>query len=168
MLLTLKRIFGPDYERYEGVYKINIYLLRLLFTLMFLVLGKDVWTHILTFKGPWSPAEAAAWCVWASYSVLSVIGILQPLKMLPLVLLEILYKVLWLILVAYPLWSTNQLIGSPAEPMTYAFLWVALPIIAMPWKYAFENYIFKSKNNAESVRRLSNKTALADTADVKR
>src|SRR5678816_956714 len=80
MLLTIKSIFGPDYERYEGVYKINIYLLRLLFILMFLVLGKDVWTHILTFEGPWSPAEAVAWCVWASYSVLSVIGILRPVS----------------------------------------------------------------------------------------
>ena len=33
----------------------------------------------------------------------------------PLVLLEIAYKVMWLILVAYPLWSTNQLAGSLAE-----------------------------------------------------
>jgi hypothetical protein len=78
--------------------------------------------------------------------------------MLPLVLLEIMYKLLWLLLVAYPLWSTNRLIGSPAENMTYAFLWVALPIVAMPWKYAFESYIFKSKQHAGSVRRLSNKT----------
>ena len=112
---------------------------------MFVLLGVDAWTHILTFKGSWDPAAAAAWCVWASYAALSVLGILHPLKMLPLVLLEIVYKVLWLVVVAYPLWSTSQLIGSPAEAMTYAFLWVALPIIAMPWKYAFEHYIRKPK-----------------------
>jgi hypothetical protein len=35
-------------------------------------------------------------------------------------------------MVAYPLWSSQQLVGSPAEEMTYAFLWVILPIIAMP------------------------------------
>ena len=158
MFTSIKKIFGPDNERYEGVYKINIYLLRLLFILMFLVLGKTVWTHILNSDGSWSPAEAAAWCVWASYSVLSVIGIIRPLKMLPIVLLEILYKFLWLILVAYPLWSTNQLIGSPAEEMTRSFLWVALPILAMPWKYAFENYIFNPRKNTGSVQRLSTPT----------
>jgi hypothetical protein len=130
MLLTTQKYFGPDHVRYEGVSRINIYLLRLLFLLMFLVVGKTAWTHILTSRGSWSPAEAVAWCVWASYSVLSVIGLVRPLKMLPLVLLEILYKVLWLLLVAYPLWSTKQLIGSPAEKMTYTFLWVVLPIIA--------------------------------------
>ena len=158
MLQTIKNTFGPDNERYEGVYKINIYLLRLLFILMFLVLGKAVWTHILNANGSWNPAEAVAWCVWASYSALSVIGIIRPLKMLPIVLLEILYKVLWLILVAYPLWSTNQLIGSPAEEMTRSFLWVILPILAMPWKYAFQTYIFKPGKITGSVRRLSNQT----------
>lgn len=107
MLSSVNRIFGPDNERYQGVYKINIYLLRLLYILMFLFLGKDAWTHILTFKESWDSAAATAWCFWGSYSVLSVLGILYPLKMLPLVMLEILYKVIWLILVAYPLWSTN-------------------------------------------------------------
>ena len=141
MSLIGRSLFRPDYEHYEGVPRINIYLLRLLYVLMFLFLGTDSWTYVLAHEGPWDPEEAAAWCVWASYSVLAVLGIIYPLKMLPLVLLEISYKVLWLILVAYPLWSTNQLAGSPAEEMTYAYLWVALPIIATPWKYAFEHYI---------------------------
>jgi hypothetical protein len=86
--------------------------------------------------------------------------------MLPLVLIEILYKVLRLLLVAYPLWTTNQLIGSPAEKMTYAFLWVALPIIAMPWKYAFATYIYKPRKDPGSVRRLSDKTTAGPGAGV--
>jgi hypothetical protein len=62
-----------------------------------------------------------------------------------LVLFEILYKLVWLIIVAYPLWSANQLSGSPAEPMTEAFLWVVLPIVATPWKYALDKYVFNRK-----------------------
>jgi hypothetical protein len=139
--LSISSILGPDHEHYEGVYRINIYLLRLMFVLMFLFLGRDAWTYVLTHEGPWDPDEAVAWSVFASYSVLAVLGIVRPLKMLPLVLLEIAYKVMWLILVAYPLWSTNQLAGSPAEGRTYAFLFVALAIIAMPWKYAFDHYV---------------------------
>lgn len=82
-----------------------------------------------------------AWCVWASFSVLALLGIVRPLKMLPLVLVEIAYKVPWLIVVAYPLWSTNQLADSPrAEHLTYVFLLVALPIIATPWKHVFDHY----------------------------
>ena len=80
--------------------------------------------------------------MWASYSALSFLGIIHPLKMLPLMLFQIAYKVLWLIVVAYPLWSANQLTGSPAEEMARTFLWVALPILAVPWKYVFKKYVY--------------------------
>lgn len=135
-------VLRPRHARHGGVPRLNIYLLRLLFVLMALFLGKDAWTHILTHQGPWNPDEAVAWCVWAAFSVLAVLGIVRPVRMLPLVLLEIAYKVLWLIVVAYPLWSTDRLADSArAEHLTYVFLLVALPIGAMPWKYAFDHYI---------------------------
>jgi hypothetical protein len=47
-------------DKYDGVRPINIYLLRLLYILMFFVLGKDTWTHILTHQGPWEPMDAVA------------------------------------------------------------------------------------------------------------
>jgi hypothetical protein len=112
---------------------------------MFFVLGKETWTHILTHRGPWEPMDAVAWCVWTAFATLAGIGIVRPVKMLPIVLLEIFYKVLWLILVAYPLWSTGTLAGSPAEGTTSAFLWVILPIVATPWGYVFVNYFYKPK-----------------------
>ena len=135
-------IFRRNYARYEGVAPINIYLLRLLFTLVFLFVTYDSWSHIINHKGTWTNTDAAAWCMWGTYSVLSLIGIFRPLKMLPIVLFEIIYKIAWLIIVAYPLWSANALAGSPAEEMTKAFLWVILPIVAMPWRYLFRTYIF--------------------------
>jgi hypothetical protein len=86
-----------------------------------------------------------AWCVWTAFATLAGIGIIRPLKMLPIVLLEIFYKVMWLILVAYPLWSKGTLSGSPAEGITSSFLWVILPIVAVPWGYVFVNYIYNPK-----------------------
>jgi hypothetical protein len=65
--------------------------------------------------------------------------------MLPIVLLEIFYKVLWLILVAYPLWARGALWGSPAESIALPFLWVPLPIVAVPWGYVFVTYLYKPK-----------------------
>ena len=53
----------------------------------------------------------------------------RPLMMLPILLLEIFYKVLRPAIVAYPLWSKGALAGSLAEGTTSAFLWVILPIV---------------------------------------
>lgn len=137
-------IFRPS-ARYEGVRPINIYLLRLLYILMFFVLGHDTWTHILTHQGTWEPFNGVAWCEWTAFATLALLGIFRPLKMLPIVFLEIFYKVLWLIIVAYPLWSTHTLEGSPAEDITSQFLWVLLPIVAVPWGYAFRTYVYPFK-----------------------
>jgi len=144
MNFRLKAIFQRD-DRYEGVRPIHIYLLRLVYILMFFVLGKETWTQILTHKGPWDPTSAVAWCVWTAFATLAGLGIIRPLKMLPILLLEIFYKVLWLVIVAYPLWSKGKLQGSSAEDITSAFLWVMLPIVAVPWGYVFSNYIYKPK-----------------------
>ena len=137
----VRNIFRRDYEHYEGVPAINIYLLRLLFTLMFLFVTYDSWSYIFNHTGPWDNVKAAAWCMWGSYSFISFIGILRPLKMLPIVLFECLYKTAWLIIVAYPLWAKNELAGSAAEGMANVFLWVVFPIVAMPWKYFIRTYI---------------------------
>lgn len=147
MSFSIKGIFQPDYERHDGVRRINVYLMRLLYALMLIFLGKDAWTHILSHQGAWEPADAMVWCVWAAFAAMSALGLLHPVKMIPLLLLEVFYKMLWLVLVAYPLWSTGTLDGSPAEGMTYAFLWVALPIIAIPWGYAFRAYIIGSRTS---------------------
>jgi len=137
----MRKIFEPDFLKYEGVRRINIYLLKMVFLLMFLFLGMDAWSAIFSMRNEWNPAEAAAWCIWAAFAVLSIFGFLRPLIFIPLLLLEIVYKLIWLIIVAYPIWSTNSLVGSSAEKMTYAFLWVILPIIAIPWGYTIRKFL---------------------------
>jgi hypothetical protein len=146
--MRMPALLRPDYQRYDGVRPLNIYLLRLLFVLVFVFVGYDSWRSILTHEGPWDHVRAAAFCMWGAYSLLSIIGVLYPLKMLPLVLFEIIYKVVWLIIVAYPLWVAGELAGSPAEEMTAAFLWVVLPIVAMPWTYFVRTYVLNSSIDA--------------------
>ncbi len=138
-----------------GVRRINLYLLRLVYVLMFVVLGKDTWTHILTHRGIWDPTDAVAWCVWTAFATLAGLGIMRPLQMLPILLLEVFYKVLWLVIVAYPLWSTGTLAGSPAESATSAFAWVILPIVAIPWRYAFLTFVYDPRSKA--VHRVSHR-----------
>jgi hypothetical protein len=141
----LMTFFKRDDEKYEGVPRMNIYLLRLPFTLMFVFLTFESWSTIIRHTGLWDGTRAAAWCMWASYSVISFIGILKPLKMLPIVLFEIVYKVTWLLIVAYPLWVKGELKGSAVEGMANVYIWVVLPVVAMPWRYFFYNYVWVLK-----------------------
>lgn len=144
---SIKSIFVPDYEHYEGVCRINIYVMRLFFALMFIFVATDSWTVLFTHKGAWDPTRAVAWCTWAAYSTLAILGVFHTLRMLPIMLFMIFYKGLWLNVVAFPLWSTDSLKGSPAEGMAYMFSSIIIPIIFMPWKYVFKKYILIEKSN---------------------
>ena len=146
-MFNIKTIFTPNYERYEGVRPINIYLLRLFYFLMAFFVATDSWRAIITHEGPWDRFRAMSVCVWAAYATLGVFGLIHPLKWLPIMIFMIFYKSLWLIIVAYPLWREGELAGSPAGEMTGAFLGVPVAMLAVPWKYVFENYIYKPKKN---------------------
>jgi hypothetical protein len=137
----IKNLFRPDYVNYEGVRPINIYLLRLLYFLMAFFVATESWKTIITHEGPWDHIRAVAFCVWAAYPTLAVLGLIHPLRWLPIMIFMIFYKALWLIVVAYPLWRAGALAGSPAEEMAGVFLMIPLPIIAVPWKYVFQNYV---------------------------
>jgi hypothetical protein len=145
MPFDIKSIFERDYARYDGVRRINVYLLRALFFLMATLLAMDVWTYIFGHQGPWAPQDAMVWSVWAGFSTLAILGVFYPLKMIPILLLEIFYKCLWLMLVAYPLWRAGALAGSPAAAETYVFLPVGIVIVIMPWGYVFRKYVIGTR-----------------------
>ncbi len=143
------KLFIRNFDHYEGVRPAHIYLLRTLFLLMFLFVGYDSWSTILRHERTWDPMQAVAWCTFASYSSLSIIGVCRPLKMLPLMVFMVVYKSLWLLVVAYPLWSTGQLAGSNAEGMTRVFLIVPVAIIAIPWRYFVQTYLLNRNASVE-------------------
>ena len=139
-LSFLSRLFARDFERYEGVRPIHIWILRILYLLMFVGVGIDVWGTLLRHEGQWDHVRAVAFCVWAAYPTLGLLGLINPLRMLPLVLFMLFYKTLWLIFVAYPLWSTGQLAGSPAAEMAGVFAGILVLYPLMPWGYVLRTY----------------------------
>ncbi len=138
MSFNFSKVFAADRD---GVPRINIYLMRLVWVLIALFVGTDSWKHIAAHQGPWEPLEGVAWSVWFAFACFGLLGVFHTVRMIPLLLFEVFYKVFWLALVAYPLWSDGRLAGSPAEGVAYAFAWVLLPIVAVPWPYVFRTYV---------------------------
>jgi hypothetical protein len=141
----IKYIFTPNYEKYKGVRPVNIYLLRVLYFLMFVGVGLQTWGAIINHQGPWDHIKAVAFCVWAAYPTLSVFGLLKPLRWLPIVIFMIFYKTLWVAAVAYPLWRTGTLAGSPADEMAHIFVWAPVIALIVPWGYVFRTFVWGSK-----------------------
>jgi hypothetical protein len=141
MRSVVARLFTPDDRRYEGVRPIQIYACRLGCVLIITLLGYRSWSLLLQHQGDWDPIVAAALSMWAGFSLLAVFALINPLRWLPIFLFEIAFKIIWLAVVAVPLWRKGQLSGSPAEELTFAFLPVIFPIVAMPWGYVWRIYV---------------------------
>lgn len=135
-------IFSPDHVRHDGVRPITIFFLRLFYLLMATLLAKDAWTFILNHQKPWQPYEATAWSVWAAVGLLAASGVLYPLRMLPIILFDIIYKSIWLVLVALPHIRAGTLAGSSAEATTYVYAPIILLALITPWGYVFRTYIY--------------------------
>jgi hypothetical protein len=134
-------LFASNPQRYEGVRPINIWGLRLFYLLMLVFVATDAWRGLLTHHGPWDPVRAVAVCVWATYPALALFGLIHPLRWLPLMFFTIGYKTLWLAFVAFPMWQSGTLAGSPAEEIAYAFAGVPLLAAVVPWGYAYRTYV---------------------------
>ena len=130
-----------------GVSKFRIYLLRTFYLMIVILLGIDVWSEILTRKELWQPLPGVAYSFWGAFTILAVLGLLHPLKMIPLLLVQFSYKLIWLIIVAYPLWEINQLKGSSAEEMTIVMAsGIIIDLVVIPWPYILKNYILLKEN----------------------
>ncbi len=131
-----------------GVSKFRIYLLRFYYVVIIALLGFQVWNEIFTHEGLWQPLPAVAYSFWAAFSALAILGLIHPLKMIPLLLVQFSYKLIWLIIAAYPLWSANQLTGSSAQCLFQAnSMGVIIDLLVIPWPYVLKNFISKPKEN---------------------
>jgi hypothetical protein len=72
-------------------------------------------------------------------SLLCGLGIRYPLKMLPLLLIQLIYKSIWLIAVYLPLRSAGISTG-----LTKAMVMGLVgDLIVIPWPYVFANFVMK-------------------------
>jgi hypothetical protein len=143
--MALARIFTPDHVRWEGVRPINIYLLRTVYLLAGVFVTAESWYEIFTHEGSWNHIRGVAVAVWASYPLLCLLGVFKPLKLLPIMVFIVLYKSIWMAVVAIPMWRAGTLVGSPAEEMARVFMWVPLALFVVPWGYFFREFVLPGK-----------------------
>jgi hypothetical protein len=118
----------------------RLYFLRLLYLLNCLFLGADVWPALFRQAGSWDSIQGVAYSFWAALSLLSLIGLRYPLQMLPILLMQFVYKCVWLLFIAIPHWPGIKTDGL--FPIMAIGLLIDIAII--PWFYLFRNYIKKT------------------------
>lgn len=117
----------------------RLYLLRALYAILAAGQG-SVQLPLFFHHAPWTLNSGVAHSFLLALALLSIAGIRYPLKMLPLLVYELLWKSIWLVGIALPLWAANQVDADTR----HSFFEIA-PVIVLfpllPWGYIFSNYL---------------------------
>jgi hypothetical protein len=120
----------------------RLHLLRTMYALVIVGLATVVWPQFFGRTQPRPLAAGVKSCMMVSFSLLSVLGLRYPLQMLPILLWELLWKIVWFGAIAAPLWLSGRMDeGTVATAVECSV--VVLIALAIPWGYVVDHYARK-------------------------
>jgi hypothetical protein len=84
--------------------------------------------------------EGVTLCLLTTMSLLAFLGLRYPVKLLPVLLFESTWKLLWLALVALPQATGGDLDSATSEVAVNSSLVVVI-LAVTPWGYVWRNYV---------------------------
>lgn len=113
--------------------------LRAVYLLFVVGLGVQIWPGVVLRHASWELMEGVVQCMLGAFSLLSLLGLRHPLRMLPLMLWETVWKGLWLAVVFAPKWAGGQVDEGTAATAFACAVAVVVPLV-IPWGYVAITY----------------------------
>jgi hypothetical protein len=124
----------------SDVSMLRLYLLRAMYVFISVGLSVQKLPDILNPPADITHAGTVVGSVLGAVMLLAGIGIRYPLKMLPLLFFEFVWKSIWVLMWGLPLWSSNQLTPDRQETLIACLVGIVLVPLVMPWGYVFRQY----------------------------
>jgi len=114
--------------------------MRFLFLLIAVVMGSGVWSQLLFESSDWDAMRGVAKSMLAALALLSLLGVRYPLQMLPLMLYELAWKMVWLLFIALRAWLGGRwTVGI--ESLFFDCIGIVIAYFVVPWRYVWARYV---------------------------
>ena len=113
---------------------IRLNLLRACYALMFVGLGVTVWPQVLIGGADQPLMVGAVNALLAALGLTCGLGLIAPLRMLPLLVFEVAWKLIWSLSVALPLWLSGRWTAEAGD-ILFAVAFAVPFIFIIPWGY---------------------------------
>jgi hypothetical protein len=118
----------------------RLYALRFGYSVLAISLAIWAWPVVLRHDSSWRGMESIVYCMLAAISLLAFVGLRHPVTMLPLLLFESAWKLIWLSAVALPAWLSDRM-DDETWGYTISCLLVVIFLAVVPWPYVFRQYV---------------------------
>ena len=119
----------------------QLYLLRAMYLLIAVGLGLTIWPLVLFPVDQEVNPNTVVLAMLTTFSLLALLGLRYPLKMIPILLFELLWKTIWSVTYALPMWLDGGLSDYASEILFACMVGMILTPLAIPWGYVYRQYI---------------------------
>lgn len=123
---------------------LRLYILRATYVLVALGLILQIWPLVLAEPQNAEHFRGVTWCLLTGVSMLALLGIRYPLKMLPLLFFELIWKLVWVLAIGLPLLRSGQLTGAFSETWFSTIMGLVVFPLAIPWGYVVAKFVRES------------------------
>lgn len=119
---------------------LRLWIMRAMYLVMALGIGVTFWPLIAAHKPTTSLMTGVAWSLIAMTGLLAAAGLRHPLRMLPVLLLELGWKTIWLAAFALPRWLDGT-IDAAMRSTVFDTSLGAILLLVIPWGYVWRAYV---------------------------
>jgi hypothetical protein len=120
----------------------RLYVLRATYLLVAIGLGVEIWPLILqSATTPPEHMKGVVRAVLGAVSVLALVGVRYPVRMLPLLFFELVWKSIWVFVIGLPLWRAGRLDAATSETWQACLMGLVIFPLAIPWPYVMRTYV---------------------------
>ena len=124
----------------------RLYLLRALYLMVTVGLALSFWPALLHHSDRWvlwAQRRGEMVAMLLGLSMLCVWGLRYPLQMLPLLIFELVWKTVWIVTIAYPLWQLGAMTPGVEESFYACLAGIVITPLVLPWRYIAHHYFRK-------------------------
>lgn len=118
-------------------------LLRAFYLLVTVGLAINFGPALFNHTDLWAQRKGETAGLLSGLAILCVWGLRYPLQMLPLLIFELIWKSVWLLAIAYPMWRAGTMTPGVTGTAEACLAGVVLTPLVLPWRYIAHHYFRK-------------------------
>ena len=119
----------------------RLYLLRAAYLLIAVGLGIIIWPLLIQTPVGVEHMRGVVRALLGAVGVLALFGIRYPLRMLPILIFELLWKTIWLVVIGLPTRVAGAFTTGTLETFNECLVGVVVCAVVIPWGYVYATYV---------------------------
>lgn len=120
---------------------LRLYLLRAMYLFIATGLALTIWPGLIGHAGIAATPDTVVSALLGALAVLCLVGLRYPVRMIPILIFELIWKLLWVVSYALPAWLNASLDAYTEETFFACMIGVVLVPLVLPWRFIYKTYV---------------------------